>query len=103
MEMVCIDGKFSAEFLDFYAKYGVSVPVEGKLYNPRSVNKNSNGEWEILLVEIVNPQVPIKHPILGIAHKEPAWRLSRFAKLDGSQISTEEAIMLKKEFKLIEQ
>lgn len=103
MELICIDGKFSAEFLDFYAKHGVSVPVEGKLYNPRSVNKNSNGDWEILLVEIVNPQVPIKHPILGVAHKEPAWRLNRFAKLDNSKISIEEAVELKKELKLVEQ
>ena len=102
-ELICIDGKFSADFLDFYSKHGVSVPVEGKLYNPRSVNKNSNGEWEILLVEIVNPEVPIKHKILGIAYKEPAWRLTRFAKIDGTQISLEELVELKKELKFVEQ
>jgi len=102
-EIICVDGKFNTEALNFYSQHGVVTPKEGKLYNPRSVNKNSNGEWEILLVELINPEVPIKHPILGVAYKEPAWRLSRFAKIDGTQISIEEAIKIKKDLKLVEQ
>lgn len=102
MEIICVDGKFSADFLDFYTKNGVSVPLEGNIYNPRNVNKNSNGDYEILLVEIVNPEVKIQHKILGAVYKEPAWKLSRFAKIDGSQISLEEIASLKNELKLVE-
>lgn len=100
-ELICIDGKFSAYHLDFYSKHGVSIPSEGKFYTPRNINRNSNGEWEILLNEIINPEIPIKHPILGVAYKEPAWRLSRFAKIDGSEISAEEIREMKKE-KIVE-
>ena len=102
-ELICVDGKFNAEVLSFYSQHGVVTPEEGKLYNPRSINKNSNGEWEILLEELVNPEVPIKHPILGVAYKEAAWRLSRFAKIDGSQLYLEEVVQMKKDLKLVEQ
>jgi hypothetical protein len=90
MEIICIDDNFTSEQKSFYSVHNVSIPKINILYTPRSISRNSNGDWEILLVEIVNKEVPIIHPILGLAFKEPAWASRRFSKLDGSQLTEEE-------------
>jgi len=100
-ELICINNKFPPDYLAFYKQHGVIIPEQDNIYSVRSISKNSNGDWEILLNEIINPEVPIKHPILGIAHKEPAWKVSRFANLDQSSISQEEIDEIKKETKLV--
>lgn len=98
MEVICVNGKFLADYLDFYAKHGVSTPIQDNIYTIRSISRNSEGNYEVLLEELINPQVPIKHKILGIALKEPAWALSRFRFLDGIIITEEyvKNILLKK-------
>lgn len=102
MEMICVNGRFSADQLAFYKKYGVTIPKEDEFYTPRRISKNSNGDWEVLLNEIVNPHVPVKHPVMGIIDMEVSWKLSRFANLDQSQITKEQVKEFKDQEKLIE-
>jgi len=95
METICIDGSFTADTLEFYKKYGVSVPQQDKIYNFRDVinhaSKTAGGETiGVLLEEIINPNVPIYTPILGETWREPTFSIKRFAKLDGSEITKEE-------------
>lgn len=99
IEVLCRDGKFPPDYLEFYKLHDVVVPKEGSMYTPRTITRNSEGNWEILLVEILNPEVSIKHPILGIAMKEPAWNLKRFCNLDQSEITEEQVKMIKEEEK----
>jgi hypothetical protein len=89
MEAICINGSFPGEYLAFYAQNGVKTPNQDSIYNFRSVSRNSQGRYEVLLEEIINPEVPIKHPILGVSHKEPAWDLNRFRTLSGDTITEE--------------
>jgi hypothetical protein len=89
MEAICINGSFPGEYLAFYAQNGVKTPNQDSIYNFRSVSRNSQGRYEVLLEEIINPEVPIKHPILGVSHKEPAWKISRFRLIDGTEITTD--------------
>lgn len=90
MEIICIDGNFPADKLEFYKLHRVSVPEQDKLYNIRAVINNSNGKKGILLEEIKNPTIPFKHPILGIVHNEPNWDINRFRNLDQTEITKEQ-------------
>jgi hypothetical protein len=90
MDIICINSKFEPEKLAFYEQHGIVTPQKDNLYTIRLFSKNSNGEYEILLNEIINKEIPIKHKILGISHKEPAWKATRFAKLNGDVITKEE-------------
>jgi len=90
MDLLCIDGNFSAEQRAFYDQHGIVTPLKDVMYSPRSISRNSNGDWEILLNEIINKEVPIKHKILGSALKEPAWKVSRFRNLDQSELTQEQ-------------
>lgn len=89
-EIICIDGNFPIEQLEFYKLRGVSVPQQDILYNIRAVINNSNGKKGILLEEIKNPTIPFKHPILGIVHNEPNWDINRFRNLDQTEITKEQ-------------
>lgn len=89
MQIICINGTFPQDYLQFYSQFGVKTPNQDSIYNFRSVSKNSQGKYEVLLEEIINPEVPIKHPILGISKKEPAWDINRFATLNQEVISEE--------------
>lgn len=102
MEAICINGSFPADYLQFYAQHGVKTPNKDSIYNFRSVSKNSQGKYEVLLEEIINPEIPIKHPILGISKKEPAWDLNRFRTLSGDEITQEMVKEFKNINKLIE-
>jgi len=98
MESICINDSFPADYLQFYAQHGVKTPNKDSIYNFRSVSRNSQGKYEVLLEEIINPEVPIKHPVLGVSNKEPAWDLNRFRTLSGNEITQE----MVKEFKNID-
>ena len=41
------------------------------------------------LQEIVNPTIPIQHPILGLVQLEPNWAIRRFTTLLGESITDE--------------
>lgn len=99
MEVICIDGNFSAEQLDFYNAHGVVVPKKDSLYNIRNVIKNSSGGVGLLLEELVNPLIPIKHSILGISNMEPNWNINRFRKLSGEDVLYDEVVELLKNVK----
>lgn len=89
-EIICIDGSFTLDKLEFYKLHGVSVPQQDILYTIRAVINNSNGKKGILLEEIKNPTIPFKHHILGITHNEPNWDINRFRNLDQSIITKEQ-------------
>lgn len=89
MDVICIDGKFSEDAKKFFVKYGVVWPEQEKMYTIRDVIKNTQGETGLLLEELVNPKVPIIHPILGRVMYEPNWHIRRFATLQGDSISKE--------------
>lgn len=95
MELLCVDDKFSADILEFYRIHGVVTPKERKIYTLRDYIKHTNGSIGILLQEIINPKVPIKHPILGTINMEPTWALRRFCTLDGTTL--EESMLKIKE------
>jgi hypothetical protein len=90
MEVICINGTFSADFLLYYSKYGVKTPKEGKLYAIRDIIKHTNGQTGIRLEQIVNPKIPDNHAILGKIETEPTFNIKRFAKLNGDEITKEE-------------
>lgn len=99
MEIICIDGHFSSEQLDFYNVHGVIVPKKDDLYNIRDVIKNSDGSVGLLLEELINPLIPIRHKILGISKMEPNWNINRFRKLSGEDVLYEEVKELLKNIK----
>lgn len=94
MEVLCIDGAFPPDFVEFYRAYGVVTPVEGKVYNVRDVITHTvgagSGQIGLLLEELKNPPVPIEVPPLGKTEREPTWNVKRFVHLDRSPITAEE-------------
>jgi len=90
MEIICVDGSFPEDKLEFYKLHGVSVPQQDKLYNIRAIINNSNGKKGILLEEIKNPTIPFKHPILGVTHNEPNWDSYRFRNRNQTEITKEQ-------------
>lgn len=103
MEIICVDGKFQAEILQFYIEHGVITPQAKSPYNIREVVKHTNGEIGFRLEEIVNPEVPIKHPILGITNMEPSWAQRRFTTLDGRPLNREEIeVLIKQPIRILE-
>lgn len=90
MEVLCINGVFRSDVLAFWKEFGVKFPQEEKIYTIRNVIRNTNGEIGFHLQEIINPHVPIKHPIMGIAMMEPNFHHKRFTTLLGTDISQDE-------------
>lgn len=100
MEVLCIDGNFSKETLEFYKIYGVITPIQDKIYNIREVinhaSKPSGGETiGVRLEEIINPKVPIETSLLGKTMIEPSFALYRFRRLDGSILTKKEVENIK--------
>jgi hypothetical protein len=96
MEVICIDGKFPPDAVDFYTKWKVSTPVEDSIYSIRSVIRHASkvgdeGAIGFWLEEIRNPKVPVGHPVLGLQMVEPSWNHNRFRALTGEMI-TEDAL-----------
>jgi len=88
--VLCCNDIFLPEFIELYEKFGVVTPKEGKLYTFRKIIKTLNGTG-VLLNELLNPDVPIIHPIgktTGMA--EPSFSIKRFVNLDQSEITEEE-------------
>lgn len=89
-QVICVDDVFPNDFLILYKKYGVSTPVEGKIYTPREVVKHAHGPVGILLEEIKNPEVPVPHSIMGNIMREPTWAIRRFTHLNGTPLTEAE-------------
>jgi hypothetical protein len=90
MEIICTNDKFPVDTLRFWELHGVSHPIEDKFYNIREAVRHFDGSMGFRLEEIVNPTVPIVHPILGKIEYEPTFDTKRFAKLSGEPLSKEE-------------
>lgn len=86
MEIICINNKFTQDVLEFYAKYGVRIPEENKIYSLRSKQRHSNGLIGVTLEEIINPKVPIESSLLPDAKIEPTFNSKRFTDLFGNPI-----------------
>lgn len=102
MEIICINNKFAQDVLQFYAKYGVQIPEEGKLYTLRSKHRHSNGGIGVTLEEIVNPFVPIESSLLPDAKIEPTFNITRFTDLLGvplTEVNFDEYAMSQSETK----
>lgn len=97
MDVICIDDKFPIRFIEFYKERKIKTPKIDKMYTVRDVVRTVKGETALLLEEIVNPKVLIKHPILGETMAEPSWSVRRFSKLDGSGLIKDELMEFIKE------
>jgi len=90
-EVICTDGKFSPQQMELFSRYGVQVPVVDQLYTIRDVIKPSGKAGVgVLLEEIVNPKIPLAHPILGgTVMMEVNWLITRFSTLSGDTLTRE--------------
>lgn len=86
MEVICINDIFPTEVLEIYNHFGVKTPKDGTIYNIRDMVKHTNGLIGVLLEEIVNPEIPYSHPILGTLNKEPTFNVDRFRTLLNNEI-----------------
>lgn len=90
MDVICINGTFQQEQLDFYKKHGVLTPIKDKLYTIRRKVWN-RGKLGVYLEELVNPEIPIQSIISssGVKFMEPNWNIDRFRTLQGDVITEE--------------
>lgn len=89
MEILCVNGRFPAPVLAFYAEFGVQTPRQDTLYTIRQVKRHTNGETGVLLAEIQNPDVPVAHPVLGEVRFEPTFNINRFRTLNDEPVRKE--------------
>ena len=85
-EIICINSKYSQDYLEFYSKWNVKVPVEDKIYTLRDKVLHTTGEWGLRVVEIVNPKFPVESSLLPDAWVEPTFNINRFADLLGNPL-----------------
>jgi len=83
-EILCINSKYSKEHLEFFNKYNVVFPVEGKIYNLRYKKQHSNGDWGLTVQEIINPNVPIGYYDNVLI--EQTFHIKRFSDLLGNPL-----------------
>lgn len=86
-QVICINANFPSDTLAFWKIHSVQYPQQDKIYSIRDVVRHSNGDVGLWLTEIINPTVPIKHPVLGIIQMEPTFSIKRFAHLDSSPLT----------------
>jgi hypothetical protein len=65
-------------------------PPKGPALYHRQVKRHTTGETGVLLNEIQNPDVPVKHPVMGEVWFEPTFNINRFATLLGQPVRQEE-------------
>ena len=90
MEVICTNDSFPAPVLAFYAEFGIQTPKRDKMYTVRQVKRHTTGDTGVLLNEIKNPDVPVKHPVMGEVWFEPTFNINRFATLMGQPVRQEE-------------
>lgn len=91
-DILCVDANFNSGQIDFWKAHGVKYPEQDKMYTVREVVTHTNGTTGIRLEEIINPKVPVKHSVLGVAEMEPTFRISRFRTLAGDKVKKEEIV-----------
>ena len=97
MEIICVNGVFSPQQMELFSRYGIITPSENSIYNVRDVIKPSGKAGTgLLLEELVNPLIPLMHPILGRkVPMEPNWKIERFSTLSGEPLSREDVESIK--------
>lgn len=91
MDVVCINSKYTQEWLDYFKENGISYPKQDKLYTIRKIVQNTKGEKGLLLNEIINPEVTKISPITGFkGNTEQNFAISRFTNLDGTPVLYEQ-------------
>ncbi len=90
-EVLCINGTFAADVLEFYAVHRVQIPEKDKIYTVRNVIRHTNFKTGFLLNEIQNPEVPIG-TAFGLISREPTFDIKRFTTLLGDQLEEKELI-----------
>ena len=88
-EAICINDNYTKGQLEFWSKYNVKFPLEGKIYTISEVVVHTNGKTGVRCAELVNAPVPVKHSVLGTAMIVPTFKISRFATLQGNTIIKE--------------
>ena len=89
MDLICINDIYPLETLKFWEEYGVNYPIKDKIYSLRTSQRHTNGRIGIRVNEIINPAIPVKHPILTQITVEPTFNISRFATLTGEILTKE--------------
>ena len=89
MDLICISDNYEPGKLAFWKEKGVSYPIKDKMYVLRNYVRHSHGEVGIRVEEIVNPEVLVKHSVLGTAMIEPTFHCKRFATLQGDVLTLE--------------
>lgn len=90
-EVICINGTFPADVLEFYAVHGVQIPEKDKIYTVRNVIRHTNFKTGFLLNEIQNPEVPIS-TAFGLISREPTFDIKRFTTLLGDVLEEKELL-----------
>ena len=91
MEVLCCNDVFSPGQMEFYTRFGITLPKSGVIYSIRDVIYTSNNSGTgLLLNEIQNRLVPIKHPILGSHEVEVNFSIKRFTTLQGLPLKKED-------------
>lgn len=90
MDVICINGTFRPDNLEFYRKHGVLTPIKDKIYTIRRKLWNG-GKLGVYLNELKNPEIPIQSIISDKGYKmmEPNWNIDRFRTLQGEVITEE--------------
>ena len=89
-DVICIDGTYPSEYLAFYAKHGVVTPELDRIDQIREIVKHTDGSVGVRLVGLINPKVPIEHPIIGVTMIEPSFSIHRFRNLLGGFLNARE-------------
>ncbi len=91
MDVVCINSKYTQEWLDYFKENKIIYPKQDKLYTIRKIVQNTKGEKGLLLNEIINPEVTKISPLTGFkGNTEQNFAISRFANLDGTPVLYEQ-------------
>lgn len=89
MDIICNNSEYPKDTLEFWSKHGVTYPKKDDKVTLRSQQLHTNGKIGIRVYEHLNPEVPIKHPVLGITMLEPSYNLTRFSTTEGLQLTKE--------------
>jgi hypothetical protein len=89
MDILCINDTYPRDTLDFWGKHGVTYPKKDDKVTLRSQQLHTNGKIGIRVYEHLNPEIPIKHPVLGIIQVEVSFSILRFSTTEGLVLTKE--------------
>jgi hypothetical protein len=91
MEVICTNDNFRRLFWRFMPNLVYRRLNAINVYTIRQVKRHTTGDTgRTMLNEIQNPEVPVKHPVMGEVWFEPTFNINRFATLMGQPVKQEE-------------